>query len=229
VTSPAEDFRLEPEDEPKRAPPDNGIAAAPPPDPAQLEFWGPSHPPHSDIPLSPVRRIGPAVGFILTALALGVAIPGSPVRQLMDLPMGQFRAPAVQDTPPSGAGLPSPGDVVLLRDQRVEVVLEGAPPGTPIDLVIGGGDGIEVSFPPGVQSQSGTGRLDLRFPGGAPAVDDPTQLAPVRIRIPAGDVQLLLRAGPRNLAQWGAGTFVFGEGLDVETRSDGVTVRVPPL
>jgi hypothetical protein len=229
VTSPADDFRLEPEDEPERAPPETGLATAPLPDPAQLEFWEPPNPPHSDTPLSPVRRIGPAVGFILTALALGVAIPGSPVRQLMDLPLGQFRAPAPQVTPAAGSGLPSSGDVVLLRDQRVEVVLEGAPPGTPVHLLIGGGDGIEVSLPAGVESRSGTGRLELRFSGGAPAVDEPTQLAPVRIRIPAGDVQLLLRAGPRNLAQWGAGTFVFGEGLDVETRSDGVTVRVPPL
>lgn len=221
MNPPDDDFRLVSED-PSEAPdalaPSEGdeLPSPPAPDPTQLEFWDPGGPEPPPIKRA-ARRLGPALGFVLTALALGLAIPGSPLRQLLFGPQAEFRTPVVTLRE-------APADRIVLREPRLEIVLEGAPSGTLVHLVIGSGDGTEVRFPPGVRPRPGSGRLELLFED-----SEPQDAAPqaVRIRIPAGDVTLLLRAGLRYLALWEGGAFQFGEGLAIETRSDGVTVPVP--
>jgi hypothetical protein len=233
ATPPDDAFRLEPE-EPGPVPvgarsevgePGGSEATPAARDPAQLEFWGPDTPPEARTPAGFARRAGPLLGFVFVALALGIAIPGSPLRQLILPGVGPTdegtalpgSLPGMSPAPPAGGS--SAGDVLILRESRIEVTLEGALAGTPIVLTIAAGEGVELRLPAGSRTRGTAGRLDVSLASLAPE--------PVRIRIPAGDVTLLLRSGLRYLALWEGGSFQFGEGLRVETHSDGVTVLVP--
>jgi anti-sigma factor RsiW len=168
------------------------------------------------------RSAAAAAGLVLLATGVAAAIPGSPLRSLFteagssgsaDTSLATASAPAMSDL----AGMA--GVAVGLRDARVEVVLEGAAPGTPVELEVGTGERVEVLAPDGTPFRAGTGSVTVQLRGVAGER--------VVVRIPPGPGEVLVRAGLRNLARWNAGAFHFGEGIVAEPRSDGVRVEVP--
>lgn len=169
-----------------------------------------------------------AAGLVLIATGVAVAIPGSPLRDLFTGggtgPGGGTTASleAPMDEATLGAVSPIPGMAgvaIAFRDARVEVILEGAAPGTVVELEGGAGDRVEVLAPDGTPVQAGAGSVTVDLTA-RPAGE-------IRIRIPPSPGEVLVRSGLRNLVRWRAGAFHFGEGIRAEPRSDGVRVEVP--
>jgi anti-sigma factor RsiW len=169
-----------------------------------------------------VSRRSAAAAILLVAAAGGVAaaLPGSPLRSLF---VGDATPEAAAPAAASPGG--RAGVAVGFRDGGVEVVLEGAAPGQMVELEVVTGDRVEVLAPEGTRFEAGTGLVTVRLAStdsGSPAPDDF-----VRVRIPAGPGQVLVRAGLRHLVRWNAGAFEFGEGVAADPRSDGVRLSVP--
>ncbi len=168
------------------------------------------------------RSAAAAAGLVLLATGVAAAIPGSPFRALFTGGGGDAdlsgSASAVGETVSPIAGMA--GVAVGFREARVEVVLEGAAPGFSVELEVGVGERVEVLAPDGTPFRAGTGSVVVQLEGVEPGH--------VRVRIPPGPGEVLVRSGLRNLARWSAGAFHFGEGVVAEPRSDGVRVEVPP-
>lgn len=167
------------------------------------------------------RSAAAAAGLVLLATGVAAAIPGSPFRALFtgggSDPEGASSAPPAAEAVSPIAGMA--GVAVGFREARVEVVLEGATPGFPVELEVGVGERVEVLAPDGTPFRAGTGVVHVQLDGVASGH--------VRVRIPPGPGEVLVRSGLRNLARWSAGAFHFGEGVVAAPRSDGVRVEVP--
>jgi hypothetical protein len=168
------------------------------------------------------RNAATATGLILVVAAIAAVIPGSPLRALFT---GGGGAPSpgnevvIPPGPETGTTVPGmTGVAVGFRDARVEVILEDAPPGTEVELVVGTGERVEVLAAEGTRFRATTGSVAVELAG---------RQGDVLIRIPPGPGDVLLRSGLRHLARWSGGAFQFGEGIVADPRSDGVRLLVP--